>query len=320
MEKPPIPLDETLRLVSLHSMRILDSGPEQRFDRITRMAKRCFDVEMCLVSLVDSDRQWFKSKQGLEACETAREISFCGHAILEERAFVVEDALLDPRFADNPLVAGDPKIRFYAGYPVHSLDRRRIGTFCIIDSKPRSLTADDIQTLIDFAALVDDELATASQINVDELTQIANRRGLSMVAGHLLPLCQRTNLDIEVLFFDLDGFKTLNDTFGHKAGDEALKFFAGLLLKSFRSADVVCRLGGDEFVVMMADKTVCPEPSLARMGTLARATTSEVNRHVRWSVGRIKYDPERHDSIDRLLEDADARMYANKVRRRQAAG
>lgn len=112
MQEPPVPLDETVRLMSLHSLRVLDSAPEERFDRVTRMAKRLFDVDICLVSLVDSGRQWFKSKQGLDACETSREVSFCGHAILHEQAFVVEDAHVDERFADNPLVTGDPSVRF----------------------------------------------------------------------------------------------------------------------------------------------------------------------------------------------------------------
>ena len=318
MQKAPMPFNESMRLVSLHSLRILDSEPEQRFDRITRIAKRYFGVDICVVSLVDSVRQSFKSKQGIDASETAREISLCGHAILEEEAFVIEDALLDPRFADNPLVTGEPKVRFYAGYPVHSPDGRRVGTLCIIDRKPGHMSADGRQTLQEFAALVDDELQTASQINVDELTQIANRRGLSMVADHLLPLCQRSDLNIELLFFDLDNFKDLNDTFGHKAGDEALKFFAFLLLKSFRSADVVSRIGGDEFVVMMTGKTVSADPPLARMSALANQETNDVNRRVLWSVGNIKYDPERHDGIGSLLDDADARMYVNKAQKRQA--
>lgn len=106
MLEPPVPLDETTRLMSLHSLRILDTEPEERFDRITRMAQRLFKVEICLVSLVDSERQWFKSKQGLDACETPRSISFCGHAILHDDLFLITNATEDERFADNPLVTG----------------------------------------------------------------------------------------------------------------------------------------------------------------------------------------------------------------------
>jgi diguanylate cyclase (GGDEF)-like protein len=306
-------------LIGLHSLRILDSSPEERFDRITRMAKRLFDVDICLVSLVDSDRQWFKSKQGLKGSETPREVSFCGHAILEEQAFVVEDSLKDERFVDNPLVQNKPKVRFYAGYPVHAPDGGRIGTLCLIDEEPRNFSAGDEETLKDFASLVDDELASAAQINVDELTKIANRRGFRMVGRHLLPLCERNNLRVELLFFDLDGFKSLNDRFGHKAGDEALKSFAKLLLKSFRSADVIARLGGDEFVVMMAGEHVSADRALSRMRTLANEMKSNIRKNLSWSVGRVEFDPDSHRSIDSLLQDADARMYAHKSRKEEKA-
>jgi len=319
MQKPPVPLDETVRLLSLHSLRILDSAPEERFDRVTGMARRLFGVDICLVSLVDADRQWFKSKQGLEACETSREVSFCGHAILQERAFVVEDAHADERFADNPLVTGDPGVRFYAGYPVHGPDGRRIGTLCLIDKTPRSFSASEVETLRDFAALVDDELASAAQINVDELTKIANRRGFQQVARHLLPLCERNKLEVEVLFFDLDGFKALNDKFGHQAGDAALQSFAKLLLKSFRESDVVARLGGDEFAVMMAGERVVADRSLLSMHMLADAVIADFSQHLGWSVGRVRFDPDRHHDIDDLLRDADEQMYADKNRKREEA-
>ena len=318
MKKPPVPLDETMRLRSLHSLRILDSAPDERFDRVTRMAKRLMDVDICLVSLVDSDRQWFKSKQGLDACETSREISFCGHAILEEKPFIIEDTLTDPRFVDNPLVTDNPNIRFYAGYPVHGPEGRRIGTLCLIDRLPRQFSDRDVETLKEFAALVDDELATASQLNVDELTKVANRRGFEQVANHLLPLCKRNNLDVEVLFFDLDGFKALNDKLGHKAGDEALQAFAKILLKGFRTSDVVARLGGDEFVVMMAGQRVFADRSLKRMRELAKDQDSNFSKYLDWSVGRVKYDPDKHANVADLLQDADSRMYADKNRRKQS--
>jgi len=320
MQEPPAPLDETVRLLSLHSLRILDSAPEERFDRVTRMAQRVFNVDISLVSLVDSDRQWFKSKQGLDACQTPREVSFCGHAILQEQAFVVEDAHVDERFADNPLVTGNPSVRFYAGYPVHAPDGRRIGTLCLIDKEPRSFSADEAQTLRDFAALVDDELASAAQINVDELTKIANRRGFQQVARHLLPLCERNKLELEVLFFDLDGFKALNDKFGHKVGDEALQMFAKLLLKGFRDSDVVARLGGDEFAVMMAGQHVSARRALSRMRTLAKENESDFSQHLGWSVGRVKFDPAAHRNIEDLLSAADEQMYAHKTRKNEGAG
>ena len=161
MKAPKLPANESARLQALHDLALLDSAPEERFDRITRLAQQLFQTPVALVSLVDTDRQWFKSKQGLDACETSREISFCGHAILGEDVFYVPNALEDERFADNPLVTGGPQIRFYAGYPVTTLAGHRIGTLCIIDDKPRELSEQDFQALRDLGKCVESELGQA---------------------------------------------------------------------------------------------------------------------------------------------------------------
>jgi len=318
MLKPPLPLDETARLLSLHSLRILDTPAEDRFDRITRMAKRFFGVEICLISLVDSERQWFKSKQGLDACETGREISFCGHAILGEDIFVVNDASKDIRFADNPLVTEEPSIRFYAGCPIHGTDGYRIGTLCLIDSKPRDFSAEDDETLRDLASLIEDELRVSSQVTVDDLTQVANRRGFHQIANHMLSLCRRTGADIELAFFDLDGFKDINDSYGHAAGDELLKHFAKLLIKCFRTADVIGRLGGDEFVVLLAGSGGTSDAGIARLEEMAAKADCEIKQKLAWSVGRIQFDPDRHTTIESLIADADGCMYDDKARRRKS--
>jgi PAS domain S-box-containing protein len=140
--------------------------PEERFDRITRLACRVFNVPIALVSLVDRDRQWFKSKQGIEAPQTSREISFCGHAITQEGPLVVSNALLDTRFADNPLVTGPPNVRFYAGHPVHGPDGSCIGTLCLIDRQPRMLSQEDLELLATLAAMIDRELSIESALCV----------------------------------------------------------------------------------------------------------------------------------------------------------
>ncbi len=137
-----------------------------------------------------------------------------------------------------------------------------------------------------------------------------------MVADHLLPLCERNNLRAEVLFFDLDGFKAINDNHGHDAGDRALRFFAKLLLKSFRKADVVARLGGDEFVVMIVGESDGADRAVARMDSRAAQASDPVERLVRWSIGRKTYDPARHGDVDSLLSDADREMYADKLSRK----
>ena len=158
MQAPNLPSNERERISTLRSLLILDTEPEQRFDNLTNMAAGFFNVPIALVSLVDANRQWFKSRCGLAASETSREISFCGHAILASTPLVIEDTLTDERFADNPLVTGAPHIRFYAGAPLIMDNGMAIGTFCIIDSVPRHLDETEITMLVDLAKLVVQEL------------------------------------------------------------------------------------------------------------------------------------------------------------------
>ncbi|MEW9898291.1 GAF domain-containing protein [Chitinivorax sp. PXF-14] len=158
MQAPSLPSNEQERISTLRSLLILDTEPEQYFDNLTNMAAGFFNVPIALVSLVDANRQWFKSRCGLTASETSREISFCGHAILSATPLVIEDTLTDDRFADNPLVTGPPRIRFYAGAPLRMDNGVAIGTFCIIDSAPRHLDAMEITMLTDLAKLVVQEL------------------------------------------------------------------------------------------------------------------------------------------------------------------
>ncbi len=179
MDIPAFPPNEAERQCVLDRTGLLDSPSEARFDRITHLAQQYFQVPIALISLVDRDRQWFKSRQGLDAEETPRSISFCGHAILQSEVFIVENALLDTRFADNPLVTGAPHIRFYAGAPLR-INSVPIGTLCLIDTQPRTLSADQQAQLIDFAATVA-ELIEADGL-ADEIRH--ERDALSQLSKH----------------------------------------------------------------------------------------------------------------------------------------
>jgi phosphoribosyl 1,2-cyclic phosphodiesterase/DNA-binding response OmpR family regulator len=151
--KASLPEDEERRLTSLRQLRVLDTEPEERFDRITRLAAAVFDVPIALVSLVDKDRQWFKSCFGISAKETSREASFCAHVVYNRETMLVSDALQDPRFADNPFVVNEPRVRFYAGCPLILADGSCVGTLCLVDTRARSLEGTDVGLLQDLRDL-----------------------------------------------------------------------------------------------------------------------------------------------------------------------
>lgn len=166
----PIPQNEAHRLQVLFDLNILDTPPEERFDRVTRLAARLFGVPMAMVSLIDADRQWFKSRVGFPYSETTRDVSFCAHAILQDEVMVVEDAAGDPRFAANPLVTGAPGLRFYAGFPLAAPDGSKLGTLCLIDRVQRGFSEDERALLRDLGTIV------ANEFMACELERIRQRQ------------------------------------------------------------------------------------------------------------------------------------------------
>ena len=147
MRAAPIPDNEAARLETLRQYQVLDTDSEEVFDDLTRLAAYLCQTPTALISLVDANRQWFKARVGLQARETPRHISFCGHAIIQNGCFIIEDALFDERFADNPLVINEPFVRFYAGMPLISPEGFAIGTLCVMDRKPRHLDDKQIEAL-----------------------------------------------------------------------------------------------------------------------------------------------------------------------------
>ncbi len=150
-----IPPDETERLQALRRLQLLDSGPAESFDTVTRLASVALRLPIVLVSLVDADRQWFKSRVGLDVPETSRKVSFCTHAVFERRPLVIPNATRDPRFRANPLVTGPPHIRSYLGIPLYTRDRFPIGTLCGIDRQPREFGEVEVAMMNDFAKIVE---------------------------------------------------------------------------------------------------------------------------------------------------------------------
>jgi len=319
MHKPIIPKDEVKRIETLRALSILDTAPEERFDRVTRMATRLFGVPISLVSLVDEDRQWFKSAEGLDAEETPREVSFCGHAILGDDIFEVPNAVEDERFHDNPLVTEEPQIRFYAGSPLKAANGLKVGTLCLIDNKPRELSDEDKMLLKDLADMVEQEIAAMQLATLDELTMISNRRGFNMLSEHALAVCRRQSLPTTLLAIDLNDFKEINDTYGHAEGDRALVAFASLLKQEFRESDVFARIGGDEFLALLcgADAEAAEAAkSRFRQRVDEHNTTASRGYDLKFSIGTSVL--REGDTIESLLKRADAAMYDEKERSKQS--
>jgi diguanylate cyclase (GGDEF)-like protein len=311
----PIPANESTRLNTLQALSILDTPAEERFDRLTRLAKRIFGVPIALVSLVDENRQWFKSCVGLPVNETSHDVSFCAHAILHDDILMVPDTLMDERFQDNPLVTGDPGIRFYAGCPLTVPNGSKLGTLCLIDVKPRGLDEEDRALLHDLGRMAGEELAAVQLATLDALTHLSNRRGFEALSQHALNVCKRMNRPASLLFFDLNDFKAINDTYGHAEGDRALVSFAEILRDALRESDVIGRLGGDEFVALLTDSDIARTAAVThRLQEHLAAHNAAAQRgyEIRFSVGQIEYDPQRHASVTDLLAAADASMYINK--------
>lgn len=175
-EKSPIPENEKERLNALYELDILSPKTNEVFDKITRLLQAVYNVPIAAFTLIDANRQWFKSKQGLNMAETSRDIAFCAHTICQDDVMVVADASKDPRFSNNPLVTENPYIRFYAGYPIRARKGEKIGSLCIIDSRPRITKTEDLLQLKELAAAIEaelygHELSAEAQEKINQLIQ-----------------------------------------------------------------------------------------------------------------------------------------------------
>ncbi len=315
MIAPDVTENEKVRLKALHSLRILDTSPEERFDRLTRLAQHMFTMPMAVVSLVDQDRQWFKSSCGLSVNETPRDISFCGHTILNDEPMVIPDATKDTRFFDNPLVTGELGIRFYAGAPINDASGNILGTLCLIDTKTRAFTKNDVMALKDLAELASRELIAVELATQDDLTKLLNRRGFMVKAKRQLHESAENGDHSVYISLDLNNFKSINDEFGHAEGDHALKYFADVMRSIFRGTDLMARVGGDEFAVMLSSKQIVDNSLLlSRFQNAIRNDNegSDKGYDLSFSYGAVAIDPRDKVSLDKIMREADAFMYRDK--------
>lgn len=315
MKNPAIPANETERLRAVRTLNLLDTQDEERFDRITRIAKRMFGTPMAVISLLDERRKWIKSGLGVDTRSVPREHAICGHTILGDSMLVVHDTFQDERFHGNPIVVDKPNIRFYAGCPLKTVDGYNVGTLCVMDTQPRVFTEGDLQYLRDLADMVEGELSAVRLATTDELTALSNRRGFYQMASKYLQYFMRHQVPASLVFIDLNRFKQINDNFGHEAGDQALQQFASLLKTACRSSDLIARLGGDEFVLLLANTQTSQADILVQH---LRRICQEYQRKMNlpyaidFSHGVIAFDPAQPQTLKQMLSDGDAMMYAHK--------
>ena len=263
--------DEAARLKALERYRVLDTSEDAPFENIVRLVEQVLSVPICAVSLVDRHRQWFKAKRGLEVTETPRDVSFCSHAIQSYGPTVVADVTLDPRFADNPMVTGEPHIRSYVGVPLTTTDGYNIGSLCAIDTRPRSFSKRQVAILANFAKLVVDDLELREIASIDPLTGAMSRRSWMDVANKEVARAKRYGGPLSLIVLDVDRFKSINDTHGHPVGDRMLKALSTTIVDMLRISDSFGRLGGEEFAILLPETPTLAARNLAERCRLAVA-------------------------------------------------
>jgi len=302
--------DETRRLTALHSLDLLDTPPDERFERIARIAREVAHTPMAAVSLVDVYREWFKARIGPLPDEIEREVSFGAHAILDPDPMVVEDATLDLRFFDNPLVRFEPKVRFYLACPIHSPGGLPLGTLAVADTEPRQLDPGELAALVDVAGLAERELGVLSLASLDEATGFLTRRGLSFLARHALQRAERDGESISVVTIELLGHDTLRRRFGSACGDAALVEVADTLRLTLRGSDVPARLRGPMFAVLLPgteakEATAVAGRIAAELGERDRNGIRPYELEVRITQATLEPNSETF-TLDALLALADA--------------
>jgi diguanylate cyclase (GGDEF)-like protein len=253
MSIAPKPSNETARLEKLASYGILDTGPEEAFDRITRLAARMFRAPTALISLIDENREWIKSRYGFDLEEVPRSEAFCAHTILRDDVMVVADASKDPRFSGSRLVRGKPHVRFYAGAPLIAPDGFNIGSLCVIDMRPREMSSDDCEALRDMACVVVQAFEWRRIASIDPVTELPNRRFFEDSLSRERKRAQRNGRSITVVIIALDRLATVAEEFGVAIRKQILRRVAQLLREQLRDSDLLVRYGPHEFAVLLPD-------------------------------------------------------------------
>jgi diguanylate cyclase (GGDEF)-like protein len=324
----------TIKLANLPMLDLFYTPLEERFERITRVARRALGVPVAAITLLNSEKQWFKSVSGWAVTELPRERSLCNLTVESHDPILIADTRTDPRTSRHPLVVSPPGFRSYAGCRLTDNEGLTAGTLCVFGLKRRVFSSSDRQTLLDLAAMTQRELSddqlrgvhaslTAKlsiarrEAMMDPLTRLWNRRGAMLLLESTFQEADRKGIAVAVALLDLDGFKQINDTLGHQTGDEVLRKIGARLVNGIRGEDVACRIGGDEFLVLLVDsdstvakniservrRRIMDVPVQTRDGAIAMTA----------SFGFTIRKPQSTASVEELLERADRALRLSKT-------
>jgi diguanylate cyclase (GGDEF)-like protein len=338
LKVPPSFEEEEQRLRAVAGLQLLDRPEEERFKRVTRLVRRHFHAAASSVTLVDRERQFMVSQQGLGTRQTPRSESVCSIVVEQRSPLVISDLSENARTCEFRKLIDGLKMRFYAGVPLWSPEGWALGSLCVLDHLPRRFSKRDLQALADFAAIVEDQLflqridcANQDLMNqverlrmrafVDALTGVWNRGALFDLLHREIERAKRSKSSLSLAILDIDHFKSVNDTFGHPAGDEVLKELCARLQKGVRPYDAVGRYGGEEFVVVFPDTTIEQAATLAeRLRSAVEAAPfvlggQEQTLTVSAGVTGLRLKGESgppEDTLESLLQRADDALYQAK--------
>jgi len=342
--KAELPSNEAARLEALLNYQVLDTLPEDAYDDITLLASEICGTPMAAVSLIDSTRQWFKSKVGLAIPETARDKAFCAHAILQPDITVVSNTQADERFADNPLVTGEPWIRFYAGAPLLTPKGEALGTLCVIDQVQRTLTEKQINSLRALSRQVMAQLELRRHVGLqeknqrilknyqdmlertnallqkqsvtDDVTGFNNTRFLHQYLDQCLGPTSAELEKLTLVFFDMDNFKQVVDKHGHLLGAKVLKEVAEVVHSYLDTEDRIVRYGGDEYIVILPGQA--GEDAHSKVEAIRKGISStsylqqeEIHLRITASFGLARFPNDARDK-KQLLMAADQCLFKSK--------
>ncbi|MGI4758305.1 MAG: sensor domain-containing diguanylate cyclase [Janthinobacterium lividum] len=305
--------DEFGRLAALRRYDVLDTPREAPFERLTNLVRTVLDVPISTLTLIDQDRQFYKSCAGMDGSDTPREHSFCTHTIQAREPLFIPDTLLDERFSQYPSVTGEPYIRCYLGVPLKNPEGYNLGSLCALDVRPRDFDAGKIEVLKSFAALAVDELELRRIAQTDSLTGAATRRSFLLAMEKAIARLLRHGQPTALLTIDIDHFKRINDTYGHPAGDQVLVSVSQQLQGLLRREDLLGRLGGEEFGILLSDTDTEQASSMAERlrSSLDADRTPPESLRVTASFGLATLTSP-YTTPEMWLSEADQALYAAK--------